>query len=264
MRAERQFIHYPAQDTNLKIEDRGLAFRNLGIVLYCVGVLLGLVVLGVSVYGDFEGSLFDFPHVAGKSIRPFSCPLLIDSDEVGIVQATVRNESPERIQRTITANFTQVSSTSIREEPYHLTFEPNESQDIYWFVSGEDALDSHLILVNVFASALQSTPAGEAGCGVFVFDLPGRLTGTQVTVFILVVSFVFMFGGAYLWRLFKKPKKKIKREETWSIIGVIVIILAGLVTDYFGLFGLTVVIFYSAMLLVGVLVPHLIFSRLRA
>ena len=118
-----------------------------------------------------------------------------------------------------------------------------------------------LILVKVYLFGKLSNPAREAGCGVLVFNLPGKFTGIQVLIFLLVLGIALMFGGGRLWWVSTYPKVGIKVEESWGVVSLIVVILTGLVTSYLGIFGISVGLFYLAVLMIGVMVPHFIFSR---
>jgi hypothetical protein len=239
-------------------------FRGLGMLFFSIGVLLALGILGVSVYTDFEASLFDFPINAEKSIRPFTCPILIDTDEVGIVRATVKNDSPATARRTITGQITQINSTEVREETYKSYFDPYESKEVFWEITADDAVYSQLILVKVVIDSSLFRPARESDCGVLVLDLPGKFTGGQFLVFLLVVGLALLIGGARLWWVFNDPNDGIKTEEIQATLGLIVVIIAGLICSYFGFFAIAVGLFYLAMLIVSVLVPHFLFSRWKA
>lgn len=257
----RRFSQYLGRIKTSIVIAQGLGLRNLGIVFYCLGAFIGLSVLALSVYADFEASLFDTPQMAQKPIKSISCPILIDEDEDGIVHAKVINDSPERAQRIITGYFSEISTESIREDAYKINFNPDEIKDLYWLTSSEDADNHHLILAKVFLSASASSPAREAVCGVFVYDLPGSITGGQMVTFLHVVGIVCMLGGVYLWWAFSDPKFGNKGEVTWGVVSLIAAVLFGLLVNFLGMFALAVGLFYLSILLVGVTVPHLIFSR---
>ena len=242
---------------------RETTYRILGVVMFCVGVVLGIGLLGASVYADFEASLFDIPLSAEKSIRPFTCPILIDNDEVGLVRATVKNDTDKSVQRLITGHFSQYSVLTLREETFRTNFDPYESKDMYWEITAQDAVYDHLILVKVYLYARYANPARDAGCGVLVLDLPWNFTGGQVVAITLALSIVLMFVGGRLWWMFTRPSVGNKAEGSRGVISLIVTIITGLLASYLGFFGVAVGLFYIAMLMVGVMVPHFIFSRWR-
>jgi hypothetical protein len=226
-------------------------------------VAIGIILLGASVYADFEASLFDIPLNADEDIRKFSCPILIDSDEVGRIRATVKNDSDQVILRTITGHFSQYSALTRREETFRTNFDPFESKNIYWEITADDAVYGHLILVKVYLYGRATNPAREAGCGVLVLDLPWNLTGDQVVVVLLVFGISLMLTGGRVWWIFTHPKAGIQAEESWGVVSLVCTISTGLLASYLGFFTIAVGMFYVTMLMVGVMVPHFIFSHWR-
>jgi hypothetical protein len=237
--------------------------RILGVLLFCLGVGLGLGLLGASVYADFEASLFDIPWNAENKIHPFTCPILIDVDEIGIIRATVKNDSNETVYRTITGHFSQYSALTRREETFRTIFDPYESKNMYWEVSADDAVYGHLILVKVYLFGRVRTPAEEAGCGVIALDLPWGLSGKAVVIIILLLSVALLVIGGRLWWLFTYPKVGIVAEESRGVISLIVTLVLGLMASYWGYFTISIGLFYISVLMVSVMVPHFIFSRWR-
>jgi hypothetical protein len=247
-----------------EIKGKGFGFRALGVFLFCVGVLIGMSILGLSVYADFEAALFDIPEVAEKSITPFACPILIDAGEVGVVQARIKNDSSEPIQYETTGYISQVSTGYQRKDTHQLIFKPNEAKILNWHISAEDAGNQDLILVKVYIIDGDYIPAQEASCGVYVVDLPGRITGGQVSAIFHALGVILILGGVCLWRMCSNPKLGIKPEVTWGVISLMIALFIGLLTNWLGFFALAVGLFYISVLLVGVMIPHLIFSRRKA
>jgi hypothetical protein len=262
LNTERRFSQNLA-GKNSEIKEKGFGPRTLGVILFCVGVLIGMSILGLSVYADFEAALFDIPEVAEKSITPFSCPILLDADEVGIVKAKIKNDSPELIQYETIGYFSLVSTGYHRQDSHQFFFGPNEEKTITWQISAEDTRSRDLILVKVYLIDGDSIPAQEASCGVYVFNLPGQITGGQMSAIFHTLGAVLMIWGVFLWRMCTNPKLGIKPEVTGGVIGLIAAILSGLLTNWLGFFALAVGLFYLSVLLVGVMIPHLIFSRRR-
>jgi len=237
------------------------AFRILGMVLFTLGVLSGLGIFGASVYADFEASMFDNPPNTEGTIRPFTCPIVIDMDEIGVVRATVKNVSPAIVRQTVIGYISQLSSETTREETFKSYFDPYEAKEVDWEITADDAVYGHLILVKVYLKGRLVTPARESVCGVLVLDLPGNYTGTQVLIFLIVAGFVLMVGGSRVWWAFSVPRVQIKPVEKWAVISYIVIIVVGLFSSYYGIFVLAVALFYIATLITGVMLPHFFLSR---
>jgi hypothetical protein len=221
-------------------------------------------ILGLSVYADFEAALLDIPEVAERSITPFSCPILLDVDEEGAVQAKIKNDSPEPIQYETTGYFSQVSNGFQRKDTHQVILQANNEKNIKWQISSDDADNQDLILVKIYVIDGDSIPSQEASCGVYVINLPGRITGGQMSAIFHAFGVVLMLGGVCLWRMCSNPKLGIKPEVTWGVISLMAAVLSGLLMNWLGFFAVAVGLFYLCVLLVGVMIPHLIFSRRKA
>ncbi|MEN8240941.1 MAG: hypothetical protein ABFS17_03380 [Chloroflexota bacterium] len=248
---------------NQKISRRNQAgpLGIFGMLLSALGILICLAIFGASVYADFEATMFDNPPNAKETIRPFTCPIVIDIDEIGVVRATVKNVSPAIVRQTVIGYFGQLTSETMREETFKSYFDPYEAKEVEWEIAADDAVGDHLILVKVHLKGRLVTPARESVCGVLVFDLPGNFTGTQVLIFLIVAGLALMVGGGRVWWAFSVPRVPFNPAEKWAVISLIVIIVVGLFSSYFGIFVLAVALFYIATLITGVMLPHFFLSH---
>ena len=83
------------------MELRGKSISIPGIVIYVIGILLGLGLCGWSTWGEIEATLLVF-HT-GEGLIQLHCPLMLDSIETGSVSASFDNPTGEVIHPTVSA-----------------------------------------------------------------------------------------------------------------------------------------------------------------
>lgn len=212
----------------------GKLLGPIGIFLFFIGLLLGMVILGIATMGDFEAYIF-LPEVEGKSVlRTLNCPVVIDQSEVETVQVSLTNSTDNKITPAIWTHFSEGFVTILREERNNLTIQPGETQVVQWSISGDKATFGNWVLIKTYVYSQYPLPTSDASCGVFVADLKG-LSGAQAYWFSVSASLVLMAIGVWIWAAKNRFKSTPATREwlrSFMILGGIVLI--GLVTTTIG------------------------------
>jgi hypothetical protein len=236
--------------------------RKWSILVFVIGAAIGMALVGVSVYADFESSLFDIAVVSEGTIRPIYCPVFLDVAETGQVSATFSNRTDEIVdEMLVRAHISKGHLIWMREVENRLELAPGEKQRLFWDVTAEDAAYNHLILAKVIVMGSQSEPKDKGSCGVVVLDLPGKINGAQFFWVLFSVAIIFMLLGAWLWLPFGRAYSGRRLEATRSIVGLSILITIGLICSATGLWELAAVSFYISVLMIGVVVPHFLITR---
>jgi hypothetical protein len=233
---------------------------TLGVLIYAVGVVLGIAFYGGAAWGDLEAFLFDTSVDADGSLGSLSCPVVITSTESGILSATFTNPTERPIKPTVRTHISEGFVTLMRRIDDRPSLEPGEKQRLEWTVTADDAAYGYLILVRVFVKYPYPLPDRTAACGVLVIDLPGW-TGSQVTALVLVASFLGMVVGVGLWVAGNRPLSGLILDATRAMIALAVVVLSGIISSFLGWWLLSGLLLMIALLLIGAIITYFVQSR---
>ncbi|NIV13508.1 MAG: hypothetical protein GWN62_20155, partial [Aliifodinibius sp.] len=181
-------------------ENLSIRRRKISIFLFTFGAALGMVLIGASVYADFESTLFDATTIVDSAVRPINCPVLLSTSEKGKVSAVIRNSTDVRRELVVRAHITRGHLILIRELEDRITLDPGESLRFKWEVTPQDAAYGHLILAKVIV--LNEGPQGthKGSCGIIVLNLPDHVRGGQLFWLLYSLSSIGVLGGMTIWR----------------------------------------------------------------
>ena len=125
-----------------------------GAIIFFVGLLLGLILSGWSLWGNVEASMLVYR--TGEQELSLRCPMLLASTETGIASAYFSNPTTDTINPTIKAVIGREGHT--RKEFAVLSIAPGEKKQLQWTVGPGDKVFGGLVLVNVFESSQRNFP----------------------------------------------------------------------------------------------------------
>lgn len=210
---------------------------NLSYILFAVGIILGLVFQGGAIWADFEASMFDVTLPASwaeTELKTVSCPLVISSQETGKVLASFSNDTDKEINLRIRVHVTNGLVTLLREENTLLPIPAGETQQSEWQIFPEDAAWGHFVLVRVFQFRAYKTPSRSTSCGVLLIDL-FNMTGSQIVIFLATISLLSMLSGLGIFIYLNRPLKGRNLSITVAMILLIILLVAGSVASFLGL-----------------------------
>jgi hypothetical protein len=229
--------------------------RALGLLIFAIGVLLGMILLGVTVWGDLEASTFDVLITREAGLTSLKCPVIMTKEETGTVSATFDNPADGPRTTNVRVHITQGYVSLMREIRESFELAPGETKTSTWTVTSEDMVYGRLILVRVTALNAYPLPDRQGSCGILVVDV-SFLTGNQIYAFTLIASLLGMVIGTGLWMTGNRPLKGRTRFATRAMNLLAVIVLAGLFISYLGRWELGIVLFVVAVLFIGAIISY--------
>jgi hypothetical protein len=166
--------------------------RRWGPIVYLAGVLLGLALAIIAVWGDYEAMAYYEEGAGYDRFGGLSCPVLMSLSEAGRISATFDNSSTQVIQPYYEVDISATSSTRHMED--QLTVPARSSSAISWSVDANDVNLGSLILIKMDVLPVAGYSTREATCGIVVMHL-GRLSGSAAFALWLGASLLAMVVG---------------------------------------------------------------------
>jgi len=233
----------------------------IGIILFVIGVLLGMVLIGSSVYADFESTLFDLTNSAKRSYHPIKCPVFLSSYESGYLSAVIKNPNDITQQLVIQARISNRHLILLSEVQENISIASHGKKQLNWEVEAPDAVYGHLLLAKVIVMDANLNPSQRGSCGIIVLDLPLGLKGWQLFWMVFVLSLSGIISGIIFWWRYGRSSSNRGLEATRSLFGLGGLALVGLVSIALGSWQLAAVAFYICLLLMGVIIPHFLINK---
>ena len=227
--------------------------RLLSVLLFLLGVTVGILFNAGVVWAQFEASLWDESPTDDKSLHGFYCPLIITSSETGQVRIDYKNTLDRPINPVIRTRITKGLVLLQREESERPDILPGETAHLKYSVSASDAAWGRFILVRVYAFPQYSLPSRSGSCGILVLKLP-LVNGTVVIILALIFSVGGMGSGIWMWNKVKFPQNERSYNAYRAMIFLAAIILFGLTLELLNIWGLaTAVLLFTFIMMAGVI-----------
>lgn len=215
--------------------------RILSIILFLIGILVGLAFEVIAVFSDVESTLY-FPSPYDRRLNSLHCPVLVAQGETGKISASFTNSLNKVISPTLRAEI----STKLMPETVdtQVSINPGETKRVEWDVTEENIDLGYFIFARVYTPLVYPIPARVATCGILVVSLAG-LTGGQLTAILVTLSVVGILGGLILWPLSTLQTERISGlTNGMRFLGVIVVlgIVASLLGWWWGISGILLAI----------------------
>lgn len=231
--------------------------NSISLIIVSMGVILGITLLGLAVWGDFEASFYKPAQSGKKNLHAVSCPVFITEKDKSVVTTIISNPIDKKISPTVWTIITEGSILLQREIRNNYVLQPGEKLNLSWPITASDAAFGNLILAKVYIYSQSPLPASHGTCGIVVLHI-SSLSGSQVFTIALLASLLFMASGIALWYYTHQPLIDISREVATSMIGISFIVLLGLIAIFPGWWLVGGVIFVISLLLISGIVSHFI------
>lgn len=207
--------------------------RVLSLLLFSAGIVLSsLLVLGTA-WADLEAKFYNFQQQGDEPID-VSCPVFLAQDEVGSVSVRVVSDADIPINPIVRAVFS--NRGLFRLEETRLSLDPGEAEVVTWGVSADDVGMRYFVFVKVFIPPTAQFVSREGTCGTMILPFSG-VTGTQVFMTALVVSFLGMGVGAIVWNKNHRPLNGRNLELFRAMQFLMVVALVGVFFGFEGFWG---------------------------
>jgi hypothetical protein len=205
----------------------------LGVTLFALGTLIGLIFYGYILWGDFEASFFDSAIHTDKSFGKLSCPIIITKNETGTIKATFSNPLERSITPRVRTHVTDGSVILMREEETMLQLLPGDQKELSWPISTADAAWDRFIFVRVFVFPTYPVPAMAGYCGTVALNVT-NLTGSQVVILTVLGTILLLGSGLAIYVAANQPLKGASRDMTAGMGVLAGATMIGIVTSLLG------------------------------
>ena len=232
-------------------------FSTLSVLIFSVGVVLGMSLFGIVLWGDFEAARFDAAYRFDEPLKTIRCPVMMTAKDIGSVTASFTNSLDRPVEFRIRTHISQGSATLMREENSILPLEPGETQEIGWTVTPDDAAFGRFILARVRLFGKYPLPSRDGSCGILFVNL-SNLTGNQVFILILAATLLFMAVGVGLWIAGNKPLSGLGLTVVQAMGALVGCMLVGTIVGLLGNWMLGGIVLVVTLLLIGTTVGYFI------
>ncbi|MBL7184236.1 MAG: hypothetical protein ISS50_07280 [Anaerolineae bacterium] len=239
------------------MNSKNKTIRILGVLIFSAGVLLGMALFGIVVWGDFEAAMFDPSIKRDAPLATLRCPVMMTKTETGTVSATFTNPLERPIELYTRAHITEGYVTLMREIITTLPLDPGETKPLQWTVTPDDAAFGRLILVKITVNRKYPLPSRQGTCGILVVDLP-YFTGNQIFAFTLAASLLSMVAGAGLWVVANRPLRGPGLDVTRAMGVLAGSVLTGTIVGLRGSWMFGGLIFVFTVLLIGAVIGYFV------
>ncbi|MBN1249248.1 MAG: hypothetical protein JXC32_16435 [Anaerolineae bacterium] len=231
--------------------------RTLSLIVFAFGVLLGSMLIGVTVWGDLEATLFNPGMQEEAHLRQLRCPVMLTkAQQAGTIRVRFRNTLDRATRFFVRARISEGYLTLMREETTQVPLEPGERTRLDWQVSAEDAAFGRIIFFRVVVSGGYPLPARQGTCGIVVLDLPA-LTGNQIYALGTVLSLICTIGGGAVWIAGHPHRLGSKVQIARIIVFLTVVLTIGIVVSLLGWWVIGLATLVIILLSVGAFIGYL-------
>ena len=231
--------------------------RTLSLIIFSIGVLLGSTLVGITVWGDLEATLFNPGIQEEARLGQLHCPVILTTaQETGIISARIRNPLDHTTSFFARARISEGYLTLMREETTQLSLAPGESSRLAWQISAEDAAFNRIIFFRVTVRGGYPLPTRQGTCGVVLLDLP-VLTGGQVYALGVILSLVCTIGGFAAW-IAKHPQRMDLEVQIVRIMGLLTVtLIGGIILSFLGWWVIGLLALVVMLLSIGAFISYL-------
>jgi hypothetical protein len=229
--------------------------RPLAVLLFSLGLLLGLVLFGATIWADFEAVLFNPGLSYDAPLRSLRCPVMITRSQTGTVTASLANPLDRSTERYVRAHITDGYVTLIREVNKSVPLAPGEKQQLKWSVTADDAAFDRFILIKIVVRGRYPLPSRQGTCGVLVVDVP-FLKGGQVFGLSLAVGLLSMVAGYSLWSRACRPLGQREQQVARAMVALTAVVIVGTFVGWMGWWLPGFILFVITLLGIGVIIGY--------
>ena len=233
--------------------------RRLSILLFLTGVVIGIVFNAMTVWAQFEASLWDQSPTEDAALDGFHCPLIITSAAPGVIRIEYKNTLDRPINPVIRTRTTKGLVTLQHEETERPDILPGETARLEYPVTASDAVWGRFIFVRVYAFPQLSLPSRDGSCGILVVKLP-FLNGTFIIFLTLLASLGGMGSGIWLWRAVNQPFTERASHALRAMSFLAAVIVLGLILELFKIWGLATLMLLFTFILMAALIGYFLSS----
>ncbi len=208
-------------------------FFITAIILFVLGLVIGLFLWTGSVWADLEGYTFQPATHADRSEYNLLCPQLITTNDFGVISLGIENEFDKDVKKVVRGFKSLGYVIYVASDETSLELAPGESEVLHWYIFPEDAAWKRFVLFRVNIISSRGTGLTTASCGVMVVNVP-LLKSNQFFLLALLSGTLLIGAGIYLMyrsSLLQGKNNYYYERLMLSITGIMII---GLLLAFFG------------------------------
>lgn len=223
------------------------------LFLYVTGILIGLFLIAIAVWGDYESTSYGFARRANAGLRGLTCPILLTRSETGTIALKISNPLDRPMHPSVRIEISTEFDPQVFVES--VTLSPGESKRLEWVV-GPDNIDlGNFIFASVQVYGTHPIPNRETTCGIFVADLPGG--GRNILVVSSLLSLIGLSGGLYLMYRYDF-RKKYSAGLWYAILFLSGTVVCGGILSFMGSWLLSILLLVVALLICLLIASHVL------
>jgi hypothetical protein len=232
--------------------------RTLGVVLFCAGVLAGMVMFILMNWAYFEASFyFGNGAPANGILTNLRCPLVMTTSDMGKVSMSVTNNTSNDLSIPVQIELSYYGAATLDKTDYPVA--AGATRNISWKVTSDNLVFGHLVMARVYQFRSYTLPSRTNTCGTVMVALPG-VTGMQVFIIMLVFSLVAMVAGWWLWLAGSRPLQHEGIIATRAMVLMTIICVFGILGGILGWWGLGLICAAGGLLLIISVAGHYIYK----
>jgi hypothetical protein len=235
---------------------KGKPNPTLGLSLFFLGVLIGLLLFGSLTWADLESNFYFGYGVQGSERLKLSCPLIMTAAETNQVKVTVPNVADKLIEPRLRASISN-SRVLVRTEDTQIQVEPGSKGQVSWEMDPQDIVFGHLIMVSVYQFQTYKLPSADGKCGVLVLKVPGS-NGMLVYYVALLASLALMGVGLASWSRARRPLEGRLLLHARGLTFLAGVIVLGIVVASLGAWLFGVILAALSVLSIGVMLGRFV------
>ncbi len=233
------------------MEKRMKLINLVGGAIFSIGIILSLLLGGITVWGDLEASLFTSGLRADAALKTLQCPVMITPQETSSISVVLKNPSEKQLERFLIASISEGYSSLVREIRTKLDIAPGAKQEVRWEITPDDAaFDQRVVLFRVYVNPRYPYPSLGANCGVVRINMP-LLTGNQLFLLTAGLALGCAIAGLALWELSLRRRPNANRHSVNALYTLTAVMLIATVLGYLGIWVASLGFLVVAVLLIG-------------
>jgi hypothetical protein len=214
------------------------------LCLYITGVSIGLILIAIAAWGDYESTSYGFARRANAGLRGLTCPILLTRSETGTIALKISNPLDRPMHPSVRIETSTEYDPQVVIES--VTLSPGESKQLEWVVGSGNIDLGNFIFASVQVYGSYPIPNRETTCGIFVIDLP--VSGRNILVVSGMLSLIGLSGGLYLMNRYGF-RRKYTASLWYAILFLGGTVVCGGILSFMGLWFLSVALLVGALLI---------------
>jgi len=227
----------------------------LSIILFALGVLIGLFLWTGSVWADLEGYMFQPATHADRSEYNLLCPNLITKNDFGVISIGIDNEFDKDVKKLVRGYKSLGYVIYVGSDETALELAPGESEVLHWYIYPEDAAWNRFVLFRVNIISSRGVALTTASCGVMVINVP-FLKSDQFFLLALLTGTFLLAAGIFLMYRSSLLQGKNNFYFERLMISITGILIVGLLIAFFGQWVVGGLLLVAMYLFLVVIVTH--------